>query len=233
VRVARSLRAEGPALEFEEPFTFEELTAAMNKVKDGKAPGPDGMKPEYVRRLPDCARRELLLIYNHSWMGSWLPQDWRRGSIVPILKKGKDPASVGSYRPITLTSHLGKLMERLVTNRLSWWLESAGVLSPFQAGFRKGRSTADQCLRMSQHISDGFQRKPAQRTLLTLFDYSKAYDTVWRTGLLTKMESLGVPRSFRAWVKAWLQHRTARVRVDEVEGRDRGCRKVLSSPRFC
>ena len=104
--------------------------------------------------------------------------------IIPFLKKDKDPQSVDSYRPIALKSTICKLLERMIVNRLSWWLEEHSLLSPWQAGFRKGRSTVDQCLRLSQHISDGFQSSERQRTGMTLFDFSKAYDRVWRTGLL-------------------------------------------------
>ena len=73
---------------------------------------------------------------------------------------------------------MGKLMERLVTNRLVYILESKGLITKNQAGFRAGRSTEDQLLRLSQMVSDGFQEKPMKRTVLALFDYSKAYDTV-------------------------------------------------------
>jgi hypothetical protein len=137
-----------------------------------------------------------------SWTSSttvvegWVPQAWRNANIVPILKKGKDPGDVGTYRLIALTSHIGKLMERMITTRLSWWLEDSKILSPYQAGFRKGRFTTDQCLRPSQCISDGFQRKPPERTVLTLFDYSNAYDKVWRSGLLAKIQKAGIPMAY-------------------------------------
>ena len=81
---------------------------------------------------------------------------------------------MGSYRPIALTSRVGKLMERLVLQRMVALQERDGFFSEAQSGFRRGRGTVDQCLRMSQTISDGFQRKPMERTFLTLFDYSKA-----------------------------------------------------------
>ena len=112
-------------------------------------------------------------------------------------------------------------MERLIVNRLAWWLDENQLLSNFQAGFRRGRSTVDQCLRLSQSIFDGFQKRPSERTLLTLFDYSKAYDTVWRTGLLTKMYDMGIPRRFISWVKAWLTNRLAGVRFGTTTSKAR------------
>jgi hypothetical protein len=75
---------------------------------------------------------------------------------------------------ISLTSVVGKSMERIVASRLMHHLESRKMLTPFQAGFRRKRSTEDQLLRLSQHISDALQRAPVNRTVLALIDYSKA-----------------------------------------------------------
>ena len=181
VEVARRMRAQGPRQELEQDFTMEKLRRSLRALKSGKAPRSDGLRPEHLKNLPESALLELLAIANHSWRENWIPQVWRTALIVPILKKGKDRSRVESYRPIALTSQLGKCVERLITTRLSWWLEEQRKISPYQAGFRAGRSTTDQCLRLSQHVSNGFQSKPPKRTLLTLFDYNRAFDTVRRT----------------------------------------------------
>jgi len=145
----------------------------------------------------------------------------------PLLKKGKDPQAVSSYRPITLTSTLGKLMERPIVNRLSWWLEQNDLLSEWQGGFRNGRSTTEQYLRLSKFISDGFQSTVKGRTVATYFDFSKAYDTVWRTYLLRKMLRLGIPRRYVQWTSAWLTHRIARVQLNGAYGTARTCKEGL------
>ena len=136
-----------------------------------------------------------------------------------VLSKENDPQAVRSYRPIAITSTIGKLLERLIVNRLSWWLEAMSLLSPWQAGFRNRRCTTDHCLRLSQFISDGFQSTNKKRTVIMLIDYSKAYDTVWRTGLLQKMLDIGDPLRFVKWTTAWLTNRIARVQLHGVTGR--------------
>ena len=132
-------------------------------------------------------------------------------AIVPFLKKEKDPQAVSSYHPIALTSTIGKLLERL-----SWWLEAKSLLSPWQAGFCKRRCTTDQCLRLSQFVGDGFQSTNKEQAVLMIFDYSKAYDTVWRTSLLQKMLDIGVPLCFVQWTTAWLTNRIDRVQLNRV-----------------
>jgi len=81
-----------------------------------------------------------------------IPHSWKEGLVLPILKPGKDPASVQSYRPITLLSCMAKLMERLVARRLDYIVEKQGLLSPSQCGFRPGKSTMDALYCLEHHI---------------------------------------------------------------------------------
>ena len=90
--------------ELEQTFTTEELAAALKTIKAGKAGGPDGVAPDLLKHLPLSTQKELLSILNASWTTGWCPQAWRTATIVPFLKKEKDPQAVSSYRPIALTS---------------------------------------------------------------------------------------------------------------------------------
>ena len=78
-----------------------------------------------------------------------------------------------------MTSCIVKIMERMLNDRLYHIAESRGWFDDQQAGFRKGRGCDDQIARVIQAIEDGFQRKPMNRAVLVLLDFSKAYDTVW------------------------------------------------------
>lgn len=71
---------------------------------------------------------------------------WKEAIIIPIRKPGKDGSRPGSYRPIALTSHICKLMERMVNERLTYFLEEREMVASYQSGFRKGRSTIDPVL---------------------------------------------------------------------------------------
>ena len=183
----------------------------LSQLKAGKAADPDGIAPDLNKHLSTKGTSVLLTIINSSRLSSWCQQSWRSAYMVPFHKKEKDPADAGNYRPIALTSMIVKVLERLITNRLSCWLEEHSTLSLWQAGFRKGHSTTDQGLWPSQFISDGVQSTQRQRTIATLFDISGAYDHVWRTGLLMKMSKIGIPRRFTEWLSSWFINRTARV----------------------
>ena len=191
-----------------------EVHAAIKQIDPSKSPGPDGIHPRFLHLLGPQALRMLTRIYQLSWSKREVPQDWRKADIRPILKAGKNPAKLESYRPISLTSVIGKGMERVITNRLRFMLEDGGLLSEDQAGFRSFRSTEDQLLRLSQTVSNGFQKSPMERTVLTLVDFSRAYDTVWRDALLLKMTELGIPVSLVSRVQAWLANRLNWVTYD-------------------
>ena len=146
-RAVRELRSgvrrllSSPRQELEHAFTPEELTTDLKTAKAGKAGGPDGVVPDKLKHHPLNTQKELLFIQNASWTTGWCQQAWRTATIVPFLNKEKDPQAVNSYRPIALASTIGKLLERLIVNRLSWWSEAKSLLSPWQAGFRKRRCT--------------------------------------------------------------------------------------------
>ena len=138
---------------------------------------------------------------------------WRVATIIPLLKAGKSPSEVASLPPISLTSCVVKLLERIKADRLYYIAETNNMFSRFQADFRKGRSCEDQITRIVQAIEDGFQQRPMQRSFLTLLDFSKAYDTVWREKLLHHMLNTGIPPIFIHWIYSFLIDRRGRVQL--------------------
>ena len=126
---------------------------------------------------------------NRTWRDSELPAAWRTAVVTPILKKGKKAGEPKNYRPISLTSSIGKLAERMVNYRLYWYLEKFGFLDNSQAGFRRGSRTEDQLYRLTQEVIDGFQAK--KDTAAIFIDLQQAYDRIWRKGLLFYLLKLG------------------------------------------
>jgi ribonuclease HI len=197
-------------------LTMKELKAAIKKMKPKSAPGPDDLPPTFFKALGPLALQELLDIYNASFVAGFCPQTWRNATILPLLKSGKPPSDIASFRPVSLTSCAVKILERIIANRLYKMAEEQGWFSHLQAGFRKGRSCEDQVLRIVQAIENGFQQKKLERSVMVLLDYSKAYDMVWREKLLLCMVDKGVPMQFVRWLYGFLQNRQARVRFGDA-----------------
>ena len=203
-------------------FSNNELEAVIRKLKLKSAPGLDEINNMMISNLPPSGKIALLKICNYSWENGEVPLVWKRAKIIPILKPGKPAENPASYRPISLTSNVAKICERLIKNRLQFWLERSGKLSNYQAGFRPIRNTEDQVLRMCQSIADGLQsKKPGKRTLLTLIDFSHAFDGVWHEGIYSKLIDLGTPKCYVKWVRAFLSDRRGHVNYEQIDSKSR------------
>jgi len=189
-----------------------ELNKALNKLKNRKSPGPDKIHNEMLLQLSPTGKRTLLHLINLSWQTGTVPRNWKNSIIVPILKKDKPPEELKSYRPISLTSCVSKLTERMINSRLYWWLESTGFLNRYQAGFRSGQRTEDQLFRLTQRIIDGFQE--GKHTTAIFVDLQQAYDRVWRKGLLMKMKNAGIHGKIYKWIKDYLCDRTTSTKIN-------------------
>ena len=173
------------------PLLMSELQSAIKKMKGKAVACPDKYPPSFLKSLGPLALQELLSIFNSSFSLAHCPQIWRVANIIPLLKAGNSPCEVVSFRPISFTSCVVKLLERILADRLYYIAETNNMFSRFQAGFRKGRSCEDQITRIVQAIEDGFQQRPMQRSVLTLLHFSKAYDTC-STSLVPAADSLKV-----------------------------------------
>ena len=193
-------------------FTMTELNDAIKRLKNKKAPGKDGVCNEMIKHLGPTARKKLLELFNLSWKTGVFPSAWKEAIVIPILKKEKDPKKKTSYRPVSLLSSLGKTLERMVNKRLMWHLEINNVTTKEQTAFRKNRNTEDQLIYLSQSVENAFQEK--KKVIATFLDLSKAFDKVWKEGLLLKLLTSGIAGRMFNWIKSFLCHRTARVKLD-------------------
>ena len=203
--------------ESEQAFTMMEMERVIKEAKNNKAAGEDDIPYELVKHLGSKAKKLLLHLYNRCWDGEGIPAKWRTAIIKPLLKDGKDPKKTISYRPISLTSCMGKLLEKMVADRLIHILEERNLLNDNQAGFRPNRCTTDQILKLVQQATDQLHSPAANtRTLTAFFDYEKAYDKVWRDGLIHKMLKMNLPSRFVKYTRHFLSGRKTRVEVNGV-----------------
>ena len=156
-------------------FTPEMTVRAIKNTKNSRSTGPDGISYLHLKHLGPHAVRALTNIFNHSLNNNSIPNIWKVGKIIPILKPNKPPNEPTSYRPISLLCNPSKILERLVLNNINPHIP----LSPTQHGFRPHHSTSTLLTNLTQNITEGFnQPKPAPRTLIAAIDISKAFGDV-------------------------------------------------------
>ena len=216
-------------------FTLEELMACLSDT-GASAPGPDEISYEILKHLPGQSLGVLLNIYNKIWTTQAFPDSWSLATVIPIPKPGKDHTDPNNYRPISLTSCLCKLMEKMVNKRLMWFLEHSDSLSDLQCGFRKNRSTIDHLVRLESFIREAFAA--GEHLVAVFFDLEKAFDTTWKHGILKDLHGLGMRGNLPLFVRAFLNNRSFQVKVgstlsdplDQEEGVPQG--SILSPILF-
>ncbi|KAH8614786.1 hypothetical protein ERJ75_000651100 [Trypanosoma vivax] len=117
-----------------QPVNEAELDVALRELSSGTAPGDDETHCEELKQLGRVSRRCILHLFNYSLRTGQVPAKCKHGIIVPLLKPGKPQNSMTSFRPVTLTIAMCKLMERIVARRVGDCIEDK--LQPQQAGFR-------------------------------------------------------------------------------------------------
>ena len=152
--------------------------------------GPDDIHYQILKHLPDISLNALIDLFNDIWDDGVFPPGWREATIIPIPKPGKDHTNPTNYRPIALTSCICKTFERMVNNRLVWYLEHHGILTAYQSGFRKKRSTIDQIIRLESAVREAFINK--DHLVAIFFDLEKAYDTTWKYGIMKDLHDAGL-----------------------------------------
>ncbi|XP_077541080.1 uncharacterized protein LOC144153302 [Haemaphysalis longicornis] len=183
------------------------------------APGIDGVTYQMLRNLDVTHLGPLLRLFNHAWTTGILPAAWLVGLVSPILKVGKPPSEPESYRPVSLTSTAGKVLEHVALARLQWIADQRAVFREQQSGFRRHRCTADSLgdvVSMLEQV-----RHDKEVAYLLLLDMKAAFDTVPHGAILEALDGLGVVGHLKAYVQAFLAGRTFRVKVG----------RATSSPR--
>ncbi len=135
------------------PLTLAELKRALSAIKKVRlSTGVDTVSYHMLKEVPESFLKTVLGFFQRCWEGGTVPSGWKHAVVVPIHKHGKPRKELGSYRPISLTSHLGKVFERVVKHRLEYFCESKKVFPAFQADFRRGRGVTDHLVKLGEHI---------------------------------------------------------------------------------
>ena len=213
-------------------FTLEEVETALKSLKNGKAPGNDNVHTEFLKNLSHEAISWLQAFLSTCMTTSRIPSKWKTAKVIAILKPKKPADDPKSYRPISLLSHLYKLLERLILERINNTVEEK--LPTTQAGFRKGKSTTDQVVRLVNDIEAAFQEN--HKFGAVFVDLTAAYDTVWHRGLYLKTLQIIQDVRLVKFIMLLVQDRYLRPQTANVAGREdlaMAYHKALFSPLHC
>lgn len=193
---------------------LNEIKAALHRMKDNKAEGIDEIPSEVLKN--HHLLNVLSSLFNQCFTLGKIPDLWKCGIITPVVKSSttdtRDPLS---YRGITITPAIYKLYCNILNNRLMKWESEHSVLHDAQNGFRKGRSTIDQVLSLTSLIDT--RKLKRQSTFVAFIDFSKAYDSVNRHILFTKLLELGITGRIHRFIVSLYDNVKCCVRINGLK----------------
>jgi len=185
-------------------FTTEDIIKAIDSIDTYAGTSDEDIPARVIKECKQHLCIPIKLIWSRSLHSGIVPSILKTQFITPVFKKGNrsDP---GNYRPISLTSHIIKIFERILRQRLVTFLERNKILNQSQHGFRKGRSCLTQLLthydRILQNLNNNCE------TDVIYLDYAKAFDKVDHRILLQKLHAYGIRGKLYNWIKDFLSNR--------------------------
>lgn len=143
----------------------------------------------------------------------YFPAKWKNAQVIPLKKPFKNPSEPKNYRPISLTNSLSKILEHILHRRLRDNLEQNNTIIQEQFGFVKNKSTTLQLARIVDEAMKTSNIKYS--TAMILLDIEKAYDTIWRKGLIYKMQRQNIPIHLIKIIDSFLKQRTIQVKIKD------------------
>ena len=191
--------------------TVSETVKAIKLLSSGKAPESDAM-PAEIYKAGGTPVAKMTELFHIMWRKEAIPQEFKDASIIYLFKRKGNPHLCDNHRGISLLSIAGKVLARVLLNRLNEHLEQSGLLSESLCGFRKDRGTIDMIFTARQ--LQGKCQKQNRDLCMTFVDLTKAFHTVSREGLWKIMAKFGCPTKFIAMVRQFHDGMLARIQND-------------------
>jgi len=186
-------------------FTQKSFIDAIKEVKNNAAPGTDRFPAILLKECAEELSEPLYILWRHSLNNGDIAPLLKTAVICPILKTGSPRNHPKSYRPVSLTSHIIKVFERIVRTAIVNHLVDNDSLPEDQHAYIRGRSTHSQLL---NHVEEAIRNWEEDKATDTIYlDFAKAFDKVDHDILCHKLKALGITGKVGVWIKEFLTGR--------------------------
>ena len=194
--------------------TPAEIGEFIDKLNISKASGPYSVPTNILINCKDVFIPPLTAIINKSFAEGVFPNLLKSAIVCPIFKKN-DKTRCANYRPISLLSNIGKILERAMYNRIEVFLDRFETIYHNQFGFRKKHSTNHALVGIVEQIRKNLDNKTFSCGVFV--DLEKAFDTVNHAILLRKLEHIGIRNNANNWLLSYLSNRHQQVKLNGSE----------------
>lgn len=209
----------------EETFNFPEVTLpeiqeAVSRFEDKKAPGPDGIPNLVLKEAVKCSPYQILRLVNSCLKYGSFPPIWKRQKLVLLPKDKKPLEDPSSYRPLCMIDTSGKLLERIICNRLEEFIVASDGLSKTQYGFRKQMSTIDaiqMVVKIARNAIEGssWRKGSKEYCVLVTLDVKNAFNTANWENIVNALVRLNTPAYLVEIIKDYFRKRVLLYQTDE------------------
>jgi hypothetical protein len=172
--------------EYNEFLNIEELNKLLKTANNKKSTGEDGIPYCVLKNLPLGIKKLLVILFNNMYNNKHIPKQMKHAKVRTLPKAGKDHRDVKNYRPISLLSKTSMIYEAFLHEKLKRHIYNNNVYSDHQFGFRKDHSTSEALAVFTTDVAKSLNSRKA--VIATTLDTEKAFDTVWREGIVYKMK---------------------------------------------
>ena len=192
-------------------FTAEQVRKELCRLRPGKAAGPDGVSPRVLKTCATQLSGVLQHIFNLSLSLERVPVLWKTSCLVPVPKKAR-PSILNDYRPVALTSHLMKSLERLVLSLLRPLASSS--LDPLQFAYQPRLGVEDAVIFL-RHRPCAHLDSPGSTVRILFLDFSSAFNTIRPALLGSKLTAMQVDPPLVSWIMDYLTGRPQYVKLQD------------------
>ena len=193
-----------------------EVIKIVKSFKSNSA-GIDGISTSFVKNSINYSIHAITEIINNSIKWSIFPHRWKKAIVIPI-PKCDEPTSEKDYRPISLLPIFSKILEKVIAIQLIEYFINTGLYDRFQSAYKKFHSTTTALLHILDEILRSMNRN--EITVMTLLDYSKAFDTANHRLIIAKLKALGLKDSACLWISSYLHDRSQKVSTSKGVSKD-------------
>jgi hypothetical protein len=196
----------------DELFGWYTIKDKLDELDINKSTGLDGIHPLVLKKCSKTLCVPLSMLFTKSFKAGALPSCWKFANVTPIFKKGSKTCAL-NYRPISLTSILCKIMEKIIRDVMVSHLLKFKLLSMHQHGFVQAKSCATNLIETLDIITEALNR--GFYAIMVLLDFAKAFDTVCHEFLKLKLRAYGFDGYIYNWISDFLADRKQRVVIGD------------------